>query len=117
MRASSPPVLSIWTTRTAGSKVNAVVSVVRVFEVLTYGIPLASKDVTFRPPTLIEFEVVFPVFTTWSRVGKLEPEIGVWVRLLILPSASTTMMGDCVEEPYVPGVALVVHTNLEAFPE
>jgi hypothetical protein len=88
-----------------------------VFESLTYGIPLASKDVTFRPPTLIEFEVVFPVFTTWSRVGVSTPWIVANVKLLILPFESTVITGACVEEPYVPGVALVVHTNLDAFPE
>ena len=91
-------------------------SVAKVFVEVTYGTPVAIKEVTFRPPTLIEFEVVFPVLTTWSRVG-IVPVIDDVVMELTRPFASIVITGVRALDPYVPGVTLVVQESLLAFPE
>jgi hypothetical protein len=90
--------------------------VTRVFDAFTYGTPLAIKEVTLRPVISIDFDAVFPAFTTCSRVGTVPTVVAV-VILLMRPFPSTVITGVNPLDPKVPGVALVVEVNFQAFPE
>ena len=56
---------------------------------------------------------MFPLLTTSSRVVATE----LVVIELMRPFESTVMTGTAELDPYVSGVALVVHVSCEAFPE
>jgi hypothetical protein len=81
-----------------------------VFEIPTF--PKVTKELKGFVNWTV-FEVVFPLFTTASRVVAIEDV----VMELSLPFESMVNCGTCELDPYVPGFTLVVQFNPEPFPK